>query len=48
MVGAVGVFAEPRVLGGMVGGEIVGPEEPELTESKAGLEYEVLFKQVEG
>jgi hypothetical protein len=44
IIGAVGIFAKPRVLGGVVRGEIVGPEKPELIEGKVVLEYKVLFE----
>ena len=48
MVGAVGMFTEPGVLVGVRGGEIVGPEKPELTKGELGLENEVLFVFIGG
>jgi hypothetical protein len=48
MVGAVGVFAEPGMLISMHGGEVVGPEKPELAKGKLGLEDKVLFVLIGG
>jgi hypothetical protein len=48
MVRAVGVFTEPGMLTGVQGGEVVGPEEPELAKGKLRLEDEVLFVLISG
>jgi hypothetical protein len=43
VVRAVGVLAEPGVLVGMRGREIVRPKEPKLTKGELGLEHEILL-----
>jgi hypothetical protein len=40
------MFAEPRMLGSMIGGEVIRPEELVLSEGKAGLKDKVLHKRV--